>query len=111
MGQLFCMILDILSWLNGESEVVAAFIVTNEEGQTIRYMIQTFKEHNPAWEQVKVALTDKDMVERKTVTSEMPEIRLLICLFCMLNRSWPTAQVKKYIWSESTTTLTSGHRK
>ena len=69
---------------NGESEVVAAFIVTNEEEQTIRSMIQTFKEHNPAWEQVKVALTDKDMVERKTLTSEMPAISLLICLFQVL---------------------------
>ena len=65
---------------NGESEVAVAFIVTNEEEQTIRSMIQTFKEHNPAWEQVKVALTDKDMVERKTLTSEMPAISLLICL-------------------------------
>ena len=69
---------------NGESEVVAAFIVTNEEEQMIRSMIQTFKEHNPAWEQVKVALTDKDMVERKTLTSEMPVISLLICLFHVL---------------------------
>ena len=69
---------------NGESEVVAAFIVTNEEEQMIRSMIQTFKEHNPAWEQVKVAQTDKDMVERKTLTSEMPVISLLICLFHVL---------------------------
>ena len=57
---------------NGKSEVVSAFIVTNEEEQTIHSMIQTFKEHNPAWELVTVALTDKDMVERKTLTSEMP---------------------------------------
>ena len=47
-------------------------------------MIQTFKEHNPAWEQVKVALTNKDIVERKTLTSEMPAISLLICLFHVL---------------------------
>ena len=69
---------------NGESEVVSAFIVTNEEEQTIHSMIQTFKEHNPAWELVTVALTDKDMVERKTLTSEMPAISLLICLFHVL---------------------------
>ena len=69
---------DVDSGDNGESEVVAAFIVTNKEEQTIRSMIQTFKEHNPAWEQV--------MVERKTLTSEMPAISLLICLFHVLSR-------------------------
>ena len=63
---------------NGESDVVAAFIVTNKEEQTIRSMIQTFKGHNPAWEKVKVAQTDKDIVGRKTLTSEMPAISLLI---------------------------------
>ena len=108
---------------NGESEVAVAFIVTNEEEQTIRSMIQTFKEHNRAWEQVKVALTDKDMVERKTLTSEMPAISFLICLLHVMrtfkrkittekmditaaereekcwkfHRSWPTAQVKTHM--------------
>ena len=63
---------------NGESEIVAAFVVVNEEETFIRTMISIFKEQNPCWKKTKVALTDKDMVERKVLKSEMPQISLLL---------------------------------
>ena len=70
---------------NGESEIVAAFVVVNEEETSIRTMISIFKEQNPSWKETKVALTDKDMVERKVLKSEMPQISLLLCLFHALH--------------------------
>ena len=69
---------------NGESQIVASFLVHNEEEHLIREMIRIFKEQNQKWEKVNVALTDKDMVERKVLKSEMPQISLSLCLFHVL---------------------------
>ena len=68
---------------NGESQIVASFLVHNEEEHLIREMIRIFKEQNQKWEKVNVALTDKDM-ERKVLKSEMPQISLSLCLFHVL---------------------------
>ena len=69
---------------NGGSEIVTAFVVGNEEETSIPTMISIFKEQNPSWKETKVALTDKDMVERRVLKSEMPQIFLLHCLFHVL---------------------------
>ena len=52
---------------NGESIVVAMFLVTSEEQHVLNAMLRIFKEQNPTWPKTEVALTDKDMVERKTL--------------------------------------------
>ena len=39
---------------NGESEIVAAFVVVNEEETSIRTMISIIKEQNPSWKETKV---------------------------------------------------------
>ena len=62
---------------NGESEIVAIFLVANEEGSTIRKMVEIFKKCNPSWAKYK----DKDFTEREVFASEFPEAKLLICLF------------------------------
>ena len=64
---------------NGESQIVASFLVHNEEEHLIREMIRIFKEQNQKWEKVNVTLTDKDMVERKVLKSEIPQISLSLC--------------------------------
>ena len=42
-------------------------------------------QHIPSLKETKVALTDKDMVERKILKSEVPQISLLLCLFHVLD--------------------------
>ena len=44
-------------------------------------MIQIFKKNNSSWTNTKVCITDKDMVQRNVLKSEMPQIMLQICLF------------------------------
>lgn len=66
---------------NGESEIVAVFLVGNEEGSTIRAMVEIFKKHNPAWNKTQTIMSDKDFTERGVFAAEFPEAKLLICLF------------------------------
>ena len=73
---------------NGESQVVAVFLVQTESEACIHSMVKVFKEQNSRWEDVKVILTDKDMVERGVFKSEMPQVNMEICLFHVLH-IWP----------------------
>ena len=66
---------------NGESEVVAAFIVVNEGAEVLSDMVETFKKFNPSWQSIKVILTDKDLAERKVFKDHIPQAALQICLF------------------------------
>ena len=67
---------------NGESQV-ASFLVQKEDANSIRKMLQLFKDANPKWTQTSVVMTDKDMVERN-IKSKMPRVSLQICLFHVL---------------------------
>ena len=40
-----------------------------------------FKEHNKAWSNTEVVMTDKDMTERRVVTAAFPQANLHLCLF------------------------------
>ena len=69
---------------NGESQVVAVFLVQTENEASLRSMAKVFKLQNPKWEDVMVILTDKDMVERVVFKSEIPQVNMEICLFHVL---------------------------
>ena len=69
---------------NGESLVVAFFLVQSESEPSLRSMTKIFKEQNPRREDVNVILTDKDMVERGVFKSEMPQVNMELCLFHVL---------------------------
>lgn len=66
---------------NGESVIVALWIVTSEGRETLASMIQFFKQHNAKWIQTSVIMTDKDMTERDVLHAEFPSASLLLCLF------------------------------
>ena len=51
---------------NGQSEIVAAFLVASEQKPVIEQMVRIFKKHNTSWPATKVIMTDKDMNERNT---------------------------------------------
>ena len=66
---------------NGESEVAAAFLLTEETEELLLKVFEFFKEHNSAWEATRVIMTDKDLTERDTLMCSFPQAELLICLF------------------------------
>ena len=37
---------------NGESEVISVFLITSEDGETILGLLDIFKRHNPAWNEI-----------------------------------------------------------
>lgn len=66
---------------NGESEVAGLMLVADEDANTIKQMTSFFKAHNPSWEKIDCVMTDKDLTERDVLAQELPQAKLLICLF------------------------------
>ena len=66
---------------NGQSEIVAVFLLMEETEQSIKSMVGIFKNHNPQWEATRVLMADKDMTERNVLAAEFPSAERLICLF------------------------------
>lgn len=69
---------------NGQSEIVAVFLLTEEDETSLTQVIDIFKKNNPSWENVRVILTDKDMSERNVLSKAMPQANLQLCLFHVL---------------------------
>ena len=65
----------------GLSEVVGVGLVTDEDGDILRWMMSWFQEQNPVWPKTRVFMTDKDLTERHVISEAFPEARLPICLF------------------------------
>ncbi|RUS79430.1 hypothetical protein EGW08_012807 [Elysia chlorotica] len=68
---------------NGESEVVAMWLVSSEDKVTMKAMIGFFIKHNGG-EKTTCVMANKDWVERDVIKEELPHASLLICLFHML---------------------------
>ena len=48
---------------NGQSKIVGIWVVANESEETVRAMVDIFKDQNPKWTDIKTVTTDKDFVE------------------------------------------------
>ena len=68
----------------GDSRVIAYCFVAHETKITIVSFLQIFKKYNPKWEQIKVAITDKDLTEIISIKNEFPQAINLLCQFHML---------------------------
>ena len=66
---------------NGQSEIVCAFLLLEETEASLSTVVGIFKEQNPAWESVRVLMTDKDITEREVLAGSFPGAELLICLY------------------------------
>ena len=66
---------------NGQSEIVAVFLLVEENETSISAMVNSFKKHNNRWDSVRVLMADKDMTERVVFASAFPQAKLLICLY------------------------------
>jgi len=69
---------------NGESEVAALGLMTNDEKDTLRWVFETFKKFNSSSENVKLFMTDKDITERQVIKEIFPNVSLAISLFYVL---------------------------
>ena len=89
---------------NGQSEVIAVCILVCEDAESIRWMLDVLKKHNPNWVNITVVMADKDIKERDTVKEVLPDASVLICLFHTLHT------FRREISSEKTG-ITSGERR
>lgn len=66
---------------NGQSELVAVFLLLEETEDSLSKMMSIFKKYNSAWKSVRVVMSDKDMTERHVLAECFPDASLVICLF------------------------------
>jgi len=73
---------------NGQSEIVGFCLLTSEDLENVENMAITFKKFNPAWENVKCIMADKDFTERNVFKKQFPSTQILICIFhCLRSMS------------------------
>ncbi|OWZ17478.1 hypothetical protein PHMEG_0008582 [Phytophthora megakarya] len=65
-------------------------LMENESVECILDAINSFKFHNPSWEDIKVIVIDKDLGELGLLEDEFPGVKVILCHF----------HLKKYIRSE-----------
>ena len=68
---------------NGESEVVALWLVASENKPLINSLTETFVHYNDTTN-TKCIMADKDMTEREILAEKIPTAQLLVCLFHVL---------------------------
>ena len=49
--------------LNGQREISAVYLLASEDGDSFKWMFNTFKQHNKRWEAIRVVMADKDLKE------------------------------------------------
>ena len=62
---------------NGASEVVALWLVANEDQNTICHLMDIFMKHNDTT-QIRYIMADKDMAEKNVLAEKIPNAVLLI---------------------------------
>lgn len=65
---------------NGQSEIVAVCLLVSEDADSIKWMMNTFKEQNSKWARIRVVMADKDIDERGIIKLCIPQAALLIML-------------------------------
>ena len=71
---------------NGQSELIAGFLLLEETEVSFTKMMSIFKKHNPSWESTRVLMSDKDLTEREVLATLFPSADLLICSFRSFRR-------------------------
>ena len=66
---------------NGQSEIIAVFLLAEETKDSVMSVIDIFKKHNPNWDSIRIIMSDKDFTERDVFAALFPRAQTLICLF------------------------------
>lgn len=69
---------------NGETEIVAVWVVADETKELITNLVKAFQRLNSEWTSTRVIMADKDFQERQVFSSCFPDAQLTICLFHVL---------------------------
>ena len=69
---------------NGESHIVAVWLVTSEDAATTKAMAEIFQAHNEQWHNTVTIMADKDFTERNIFQQQFPQANLLVCSFHVL---------------------------
>lgn len=69
---------------NGQSEIVFTCLLVHEDQDSVKWMMEIFKERNSNWQKMRVVMADKDMDERHVIKEAFPSASMLICLFHVL---------------------------
>ena len=67
--------------MNGMSEIIAVCFLVQEDAESITWMVDSFKKHNPGWQKIHVIMADKDIGERDVLKHCILNGSILICLF------------------------------
>ena len=65
---------------NGESEIIALWLVVNEDKTTISHLVDIFIKHNDTTK-TRCIMADKELTERSVLTEKIPNAVMMICLF------------------------------
>lgn len=80
---LFIMLIDG----NGESQIVALFILKSENYNIVSQMLNKFKAINANYDQIKVVLSDKNFADRRAHSECFPDAQLQLCIFHVM-QAW-----------------------
>lgn len=72
---------------NGETQIVALFILKSENYNTVTQMLNKFKEVNAKHDQIKVILSDKNFADRRAYSECFPQAQLQLCIFHVI-QAW-----------------------
>lgn len=73
---------------NGESEVVAVWMIQTDDADSIRQMAEIFKKHNKWWSDTVTIIANKEFIERDALKSEFPKVLLIPCSKERLQRNY-----------------------
>ena len=94
-----CLLMYILMVVdgNGESEIVALWLVVYEDKDTISHLMDIIEKHNDATN-TKCIMADKDMTEREVLAEKTPNAALMICLFHTLRTFCHEITTEKWVY-------------
>lgn len=68
-----------------QGQYVQHSLVERETKENLSFCLQEFKEANPAWEKIRVIVTDKDFSEKDVLAEAFPNARQILCQFHVID--------------------------
>ncbi|KAJ8969090.1 hypothetical protein NQ314_001934 [Rhamnusium bicolor] len=69
---------------NGESCIVVVGILMQEDKESLQWFLDTLKNCNPCWKNIRNIMSDKDITECEVLSTSFPDAQLHICIFHVL---------------------------
>ena len=66
---------------NGATVIVGMGFLVTENAESMRWLVETFMNKNPATRNTRIIMADKDLNERDIIKELLPWAKVLICLF------------------------------